>query len=351
MDYINWLEQEAALSSAGLTVRAQTIDPTDNGTLVWDTLFPRVEADSLDLATITDVEVRPVSDRREMNAPGRLIPITTPDLGKVSMTPIEAYHLVDEAELYRLRVQTGGNAQLFRERMAAPIPRRADVLVAANYRRIEVDAMTAWALGQITVRNPQLGHSTTASFQFAAGRYQTAVTPWDDPGVNAYDEFLAWLEEGIQEVGPIRGVMLPRVDARVIAKAAPVSQYGAPKLTLAQTEERLRDDLGAEFSFYFNDNTVGIFGDAGTQMTQTRVWPVNRIAAIPQNGLGNTHFAPVVRAMDLAAAVPDAGIDVRGQTVYYLPHNDSKELKLQAQVNALTVPSEQRVWVMNTGIV
>ena len=77
------------LSPAALTVTAQTISPNDQGRLRWDVFFPRQDVDSVDLHEVTTLDFRPVSDRREWNSPGRLIPDKTPDLRDISIVPVE----------------------------------------------------------------------------------------------------------------------------------------------------------------------------------------------------------------------------------------------------------------------
>ena len=58
-----WMAQVAALSPAALTVRAQTISPNDNGRLLWDLFFPRVNVDSVRLSEINTLDDRPAADR------------------------------------------------------------------------------------------------------------------------------------------------------------------------------------------------------------------------------------------------------------------------------------------------
>lgn len=347
-NYISWLEQMDRVSSVSLTVRAQSLDPSDNGDLIWDTLLPRENVDSLDIGIITGRSMKFVSDRREFDAPGRQIQIVTPDVGQLSITPIEAYHLIGEKELTTLRLQTGGNQQVFREQLAAPIPARSDVLVMANYRRIEVDVHSVLATGNLTWRNPQLGHAGTVSYQFSATRYQTAGVAWTN--VTAYDNFIAWYEDGLAAIGgAARGVMLSRKVRKMLQQSAPMG-VNQKKLTRAQLEDQLSEDLGVDFAFFENDRTADIYGDAGVIATNTRLWPVGKILMIPTGALGSTAFAPITRAMDMAAAVPDAKIDMRGQAVFYLPYNDDKGLKLQAQINALPNPNEQKLWNIETGV-
>src|SRR5688500_11747658 len=97
-----------------------------------------------------------------------------------------------------------GNQALIANIMQSTVPGRVDAIAMANYRRLELDAFEAWALGTVTQRNPQNASETfQASFGFDAGRYQTAGTAWNDNTLNAYDELLDWLEDGEDAIGPI----------------------------------------------------------------------------------------------------------------------------------------------------
>lgn len=345
-----WTNTIEELSPAALTVRAQTISPNDDGRLKWDMFFPRVPVESVDLDDVTTLDYRPASDRREWNQRGRLIPIKTPTTRKVSIVPIEGNYLWGEYELQKLTERTNGNAALMAEIMGSSVPGRVDAIVMANYRRLEVDSFTAWALGTITQRNPQNAAETyAASFGFDAGRYQTAGTAWNDPGLNAYDELLDWLDDAINAVGLIRGIVSRRNFIKEILADAPDLAGGA-QMTLVQLEQRIQDDLGSDFRFYPMEDTVEIFDDGGTSTTATKVWAAEKIAAVPAGTeVGKAAFAPVIRAMDIARALPQAKIDTNGQTVFYEEHNNGRELSVEVQVNAIPVPDEQKMFVMDVG--
>lgn len=350
MSAFAWTEAIDELSPAALTVRAQTISPNDNGRLKWDMFFPRQNVPSVDLKDVTTLDYRPVADRREWNQRGRLIPIKTPTTREVSIVPIESYYTYGELELQKLNEQTLGNASLVANIMQSDVPGRVNALVAANYRRLEIDTFTAWALGTITQRNPQNASETfAASFGFDVARYQTAGTAWNDGSVNAYNLLLSWLDDGVNAIGPIRGVIARRNFVTAVLADAPAPSYGAT-YTRSQIEDRISQDFGMAFQFYPMEDTVEVFDDGGTATTSTKVWPAQRIAAVPaETRVGTAAFAPVVRAMEIARSVPGAGIDVNGQTVYYEEHNNGRELTVEAQVNALPVPDEQKMWVMNVG--
>lgn len=346
-----WITQLFNLSPAALTVRAQALSPNDNGRLLWDLIFPRQNVNSVDLADVLSLDDRPSADRREWNGPGRLIPVETPSLREISMVPIEAYDKIDEKEMQNLMERFLGNAQLIANQIGVSLPDRADRLAMACYRRLEIDAFSAWLTGTIIQRNPQDASKTyTASFGIDSGRIQTASTAWNDPGLNAYDEFIAWAEDGVDAVGSIGGVMLRLPTLKAIQADAPDLPNGV-SMTRAQLESRIQDDLGSPFKFYVNESQIDVFNDGGTAKTRTKVFAAEKVALMPQgNAVGYSGFAPVVRAMELSAQVPDAGIEVQGVTVFHDAHNAGKELEIQAQLNALPVPSEELVWVIDAGV-
>jgi hypothetical protein len=131
----------------------------------------------------------------------------------------------------------------------------------------------------------------------------------------------------------------------------PFSNIAGVTVTRAQLEQRIQDELGSDFAFYVNENTQDIFADAGTDVTRTKVWPTGRVAAIPVGeSVGYTAFAPIARAFEISRAAPQARIDVRGQTAYIETYNGGREMNAECQLNALTIPNEQAVAVINAGV-
>jgi hypothetical protein len=354
MPNFSWLAQEKKLTNAALTVRAQQISPNDEGRLLWDAFFPRRNVDSVKIGDIMNtVDFRPVADRREWNARGREIPMRTPTSGRLEMIPIESWFKVAEREIQELEERTLGNEGIFRQIIGASIPDRTDSLAQANYRRIEVDAFTAWALGQVTVMDPVRGSTATVSYGFNAARYEVAGTAWNNGGVNAYNLFLQWLARAVDLVGPIQGVMLRLATLNEIKNDAPnpFSNVAGITLTRAQLEQRIQDELGSSFAFFVNENTQDIFTDGGLDTVRTKVWPTGVIAAVPAGDVvGYTAFAPVARAFEVSRATPEAEIDVRGQTVYIETGNNGRDLTTECQVNAFTVPNENLIATVNAGV-
>jgi hypothetical protein len=348
----SWLALEDLLDPALLTVNAQALSPLDTGEqLMWDLFFPRENVTSVDVQNVTTLDFRPAADRREWNAKGRKIPIITPARRKVSIVPIEANFKIEEYEMQRLSEGASGNAATIRDLIGVMIPARTDKLVMANYRRLEIDAMNAWTAGSITQRNPENAAETyTASFGFSGSRYTTAGTAWDNVGVNAYQLLLAWVAAAQDLVGQISGVMMRLATFNAILADAP-NLPNAVTMTRSNLNDRLQEDLAQPFTIQINENSVDVFDDGGTAYTRTKVWPALKIAAIPVgNRIGSTAFAPVVRAQELASQVPEAGIDVNGMTVYHEIANNGRELTVEAQVNAVPIPDEQRVYVTNVGV-
>lgn len=348
MDF-TWIEEVEELSSAALTVLAQTVSPNDDGRLLWDAFFPREDVDSVDLQDLFTTDDRPAADRREWNARGRLIPVITPEMRKMSMVPIEAYDTIAEKEIQKLMEGSFGNQQILMDQIGVRLPARAERLAMADYRRLELDAFHAWALGTIIQVNPQKGNTYTASFGFDSARYTTASPTWV-AAANAYDAFLAFLEDGIEAVGPIIGAVMRLATFREILADSPDLPMGV-KMTRAQLADRLQQDLGSPFQFYVLENTVDQFTDGGVTTAATKIWPAEQVAVVPQGTMvGRTAFAPVARAMELARQVPDARIDVKGVTVYREAANAGRQLTLEAQLNAMPIPNEQKCFVTDAGV-
>jgi hypothetical protein len=352
MAVASWIPIEDALDPVLLTVMAQALPPNDMGdTLIWDTFCPRQDVASTELYNVTTIDYRPVADRREWNARGRLIPQPTPARRRVSIVPIEARQQIDEKEMQRMQESVGGNAQILRDLIGVSIPQRVELLVSSCYRRLEADFVKAWTTGTIVQANPETGGTYTASFGFSASRLLTAGTAWNDGGVNAYTLLQAWITAAQDLVGPIKGAMLRLNTLNAILADAP-NLPNSVTMTRSQLEDRISQDAGQAFQFYVNEQSADAFTDGGTAYTRTKIWPAGYIAAIPtDNRVGATAFAPVVRAMELDAQAhaPD-GIDVRGITVYHEGYNTGRGLALEAQVNALPVIDEQRLYVTNTGV-
>lgn len=352
MNYFSWIAQERTLTDAALTVRAQAILPADVEQILHDQFFPRRNVASVLLSEVGNVDFRPTGERREWNARGRQINQRTPDTKELEFIPIETYLQIGEREIQRYMEQTLGNEAVFRDIIRASLPDRIDDLAQANIRRMEIDAFRAWANGSIVVKHPQEGSTQTVSYGFDSGRYQTAGTAWDDAAVNSYEEFLAWIEDGIDEVGAIAGVVLTRAIYRTLQADAPKGLDDIP-LTRRQFVDRVQQDTGTDFQFYVLEHELDVYTDGGLETVRERVWPAEKMALVPAGiAVGSMCYAPVARAHDIARGVTGAGarIDRRGQTVFIEIAGNGRQATWECQVNAFPVPREERMWVIDTGV-
>lgn len=354
MPDFTWMQAMENLSSAALTVRAQVQDPTDQGQLLWSQFFPRANVDMTKLTSLTTQNARITTDRREWNARGRYVNLVVPPRKEIEWVPIEGYFKLEEKEINDLLNEVRGNQALFREIIAARVPDRTMLVVMGNWRRLELDAFEAWTKGTITSTNPQTGITYTFSYGFDSGRYQTASPTWA-AAANAYNEFLAWMQDAFETIGPLRGAMMRLATRNAIVADAPNPMPGATAAltpTVSQVEQRIQDELGMPFRFFINENTVDVYTDGGIAQTQgVKVWPAEIVAAIPASGrIGRTAFAPVIRAYDLTSQVPDAGIDLRGQTVFHETAGTGRELTVEVQFNPMPDPDEGRIFVIDAGV-
>jgi hypothetical protein len=351
----SWLDSELALTNAALTVRAQARSAIDMGKMYHPLLFPRVDARSVKLSDITTLDLRPAADRREWNARGRHIPLVTPPLKDVEMLPIESYFKIEEYEMQRLLEGTIGNEAIFRQIVGPQIPVRTDGLVMANLRRIEIDAMKAWATGSVTVRNPQgSAADKVIDLQFSGDRY-VSPTPWTATPVTgtAWTQFLEESYNAQTFIGSLRGAVMRLSTFRAMQVTAPAASASGQALPLSKAElqNRLSAEFGGPFAIIVVEDTHEVFSDGGSTRVQTKVWPDNIVAFIPASGIiGNTFYAPVARAYQLAAANPAAQIDVNGMTVIKEVGNGGRDLTVECQVNALALPNEQALYVVDAGV-
>jgi hypothetical protein len=350
MDYFSWLGAEEDLTSEALTVRAQNLPANNRDRLVMDIFFDPTPVNSIRLRSITGIDFRPASDRREWNTRGRLIPTKLPSTAEIEMIPIESYFKIEEYELQLMMEPIEGNEDIFRRMLRRRIPDRVDDLVFANRRRFELDAAQAWATKTMTVMNPQLGHTQTVDFGFAAERYQTAATAWDDPGVNAFDEFIAWAREGARAMrGGMAGAVMRDISWRQIVKDAPQGLLGL-ELTDQETVRRIEDRLGVGFNPVIIENRMDPFNDAGLATTRTNVWPEEKIALFPVGmTVGSDARAPVARAFRMAQQ-SGGEINVNGTAVFRSAPNDGRMFHAEAQDNRFPLPDEEQMWVMDAGV-
>jgi hypothetical protein len=323
--------------------------------------FPRQNVPSVRINTLTQlVPKRFVSDRREWNARGRYIPQEFPGTAELEMIPIEDYFKLGEREIQDIEERLGGRAdnlgmQEFVNEVGIDFESRSLSLVVANYRRIEVDTFTAWALGTVTAMNPVTGTTYAMSYGFDVTRYQTAAPAWTGgSGGTAYQKFIDWLLAGYDRGIQIGGAMMRLSTREAIRQSAPNLAF--PVATnispvLSDVEARIQDETGADFRFYTNERTVDEFTDGGIVTAQTKLWPQHVVAAVPAGEVvGFNAFAPVARAGEMSRTVPEAKIDRNGMAVFLESANNGRELTVEAQVNVMPIPDESRLWVIDAGI-
>lgn len=347
MDLVNYLNSVEGLRAIDRTVSAQMVTPGDAGDMTYQTFFPRQDVRSVKIGDITIGNFRPVASRREWNGPGRIIPLRTPTVRDTEIIPVESYFTLGEREMQTLVEQTDNNQDLILGRMGADLPGRTDGLAEADQRRIELDSCTLWATGSLVQDDPQTGRTYSTSFGFDAARMQTAGVPWTSG--TAYANFMAWLADGESRFS-IGGVRLRQATYNAIEAGAPNLLNGY-RPTMRDIQARITDTRGRAFAFFIDEGTLDVPVDGGIDFASTKRWLAGRIAAIPASGVvGRTAFAPVVRAAELDRNFPDAGIDRNGVTIYYASLNEGKGAKVSAQVNALSIPSEDNLFVISVGI-
>ena len=354
------LARMALLTPYALTVRAQTVSPTDDGKLLWDQFFPRKDVLSVNLKDVYATDFRPATDRRAWNARGRHVPLKTPSQRNVSITPIEGYATINEQEmneLLELARQTNDVQETLLNLIGARLPDRVKAIAQGNYRRFELDAFESWFKGTITQRNPQNSEQTyTASWKFDVSRIQAAAQPLNAAGVNAWNENLAWLEDAHDAIGTLSGEMMRRSTWNAIRADAPKKLNGEEYSTV-DLEAIIQDRLSTDFQFFLNDRTVDVFTDGGDATTRQKVIPFGGIAAIPAGEvIGDGCFAPVGRADDLDGFADDSAdvtgsgddaIDPTGNRVFYSKENNGKTATAEVQLNGLAVPQEANVFTLD----
>ena len=290
------------------------------------------------------------------------MPLQTPKQRAVSITPIEGYATINEQEINKLLLlarQTDNAQNTMANLIGARLPDRVKQIAIANYRRYELDAFESWFRGTITQRNPQDASKTyTASWAFDPSRIQTAATPYNAAGVNAWEEFQSWLEDGLDAIGSMSGAMLRRSTFNAIRADAPVNALGETYAT-PDLERLIQDRLSSDFVFTIVDRAVDAFTDGGGTTVKQKIVPFGGIAVIPAGDvIGDGCFAPVVRADDLEGFADESGdigateadIDIRGNRVFHSKENKGKSATVEIQLNGLAVPQESNVFTIAVGV-
>lgn len=345
MDFA-WIEEVRKLSPAALTVRAQMLDPTDNGTLKWQTLFPRVDVPTHEVTDLITKDFRPVGSRREWDAHGRRNVIKSPDTRKITIIPIETEDYISEKEFVDLKDNFRNSQALMVDELKVRIPDRGDTLAMMCWRTLEKDAMSAWLKGYFDQEDAQTGRTYRTNLGIDAARQTVAGSSW---ATGAYGKFIAWLKSAKTKVkGGIIGVMTTSLVTQTIFDDAPVLATGQ-RMGYDEFYKDIRNRTGLNIQFVENDEHADFFINGGSRTEPRRFFDEGYIAIIPTGGVvGKAAFAPVSRAQDLSTLVPDAKIDVRGVAVFHYAENDGKALKMQAQVDPMPIPADEKVFTTDT---
>ena len=354
MDLLNLLAKTPGITTAALTVRAQQRALNNPDELRHDVFFPRRDVNSIQLATITTATFRPVADRRPWGGRGRYIPVKPSKAGQLEMLPIEAFFSLTEREMQLLAGANANAVENILTQLGLDIPSRTDGLSDADYRRLELDCFEVWRTGRVAVRDPETEQATLITLVSDATRYVTPGAAWTGGSTGtAYTELVYHARQAKQKMGQVVGAVVRQTTLDAIVASAPLGANQGFGYTIADIEERLRKELGGQFQFRVEERTLDVFTDSGVGTTEQKVWNGTEVAFIPAGfAVGEAAFAPVLRAQMMVqerAALKNFA-DVRGVTVFYVHGSDGKSLEVQAQLNAMPVLDERKVYVVTAGI-
>ncbi len=341
----DFLARVDALSPANLTIREQARLAENPNDLRWRAIFPKVAAESVKLSEISAVETRFAGGRREWNAQGREIPELLGPARDAEMVPINPTHHFDERRLQHLRERSGGVAELYNRGIIKGVDEWATTLADAADRQIEVEAFEAWFQNQITVMDPKTGVTTTVGAGISASRYVAASATFA-ASANAYTDFMGYLADAQATLGSVGAVRLRRARLTEVLADAPAA--AGDTMSLAGLRDRINAEGFGAIPLIVDERTYFAFTDGGSAYTNAYYVPADRMAIQPAGGtVGATYFAPVTRAYDFMA--PERVSTIQDFTVFYSDKNNGKTLMEEAQANALSLPTEQNVYVV-TGI-
>jgi hypothetical protein len=342
-----WLAQFDNLTPLNLTIREATRLADNPLELRYRALFPRVPASSITIKTLTKVDFRPIGGRREWNAQGREIPENLGPTSEFTMVPINPTKHIDELMLQKLGEP--GVQELVQRGVIKAVNDWPTELANAVERQLEAEAFEAWMTGIITVMDPKSGTTVTVSLGFTTAEYPTPGTDWDDPGEDAYVNFLAGLQAAESKFGqPVGGVRTHRTVVNAIVADAPDGALGAAP-TQTSLQERIRAEGFPQATLVIDERTYHSWTDGGSATSPAYYVPDGMIGYQPADGMiGNTHDAPVVRAYDFLTGSNRSL--AQGVTIFRSEQNSGKTLLIEAQRNAIAMPEAARVYAEDTGI-
>jgi hypothetical protein len=343
----NWLDQYAALTPLNLTIREAARLAENPLDLRYRAIFPRVNTPSVKLSEITTVDFRPVGGRREWNAQGREIPEKLGPARNFEMVPINPTHHIDERMLQLFG--ESGVQELLRRGVIGSLETWPQRLADAAERQLEAEAFEAWYTGQVTVMDPKTGATVTASLGFdQATTYPTAGTAWGDVGQNAYQNLLAAIQTAQSKMGAVGAMRSRRAVIREIVADAPDGGNGL-RPTVTSLQDRVREEGFPEFQLVIDERTYDAPTDGGSATSSANYVPAGLIAFQPANGVvGSTYVAPVVRAYDFLSGSNRSLAN--GVAIFRSEKNEGKTLLIEAQENAIVLPTESSVYVVDTGV-
>jgi hypothetical protein len=289
------------------------------------------------------VDIRFAGGRREWNAQGREVPEVLGPRRDVEMVPINPTHHIDERRLQHLREKAQGVQQLINAGIVRDVDGWATELANVADRNIEVEAFESWFHNQITVMDPKTGQTVTVSVGIAADRYIAAALTLAGEA-NAYLAFMGYLRDARAKLGSVGAVRMRQNLLSDILVDAPA--FSGDSMSLAGLQARMNAEGFGSVTIVVDERTYHAFTDGGSEYTTEYYVPFDRMAFQPANGIvGQTHFAPVTRAYDYM----DMGRvrTINDFTIFHSEKNDGKTLLVEAQANALSLPTEQSTYVVH----
>ncbi len=343
-DFLNAIE---SLSQQNLTIKEQVRTAENPLELRYRAIFPRISAASIKISEITTTDFRPTGGRREWNAQGREIPEKLGPSREFEMVPMNPTHHIDERAMQKLG--EAGLAELVQRGIIGALTSWPTRLANAIERQLEAEAFEAWYTGIITVMDPKTGATVEVDLGFdQATTYPTAGTAWDDPGEDAYVNFLAALEAAQTKLGTVGAARTRRAVLNAIKADAPDGPNGL-RPTIGSLADRVREEGFPDLQLIIDERTYDAFSDGGSAHTPTNYVPAGLIAFQPASGVvGNTHVAPVVRAYDFLTGGNRSLAN--GVAIFRSPKNDGKTLLIEAQENSIALPDEDKTYVVDSGV-
>jgi hypothetical protein len=350
----DWLFRLERLRAGNLSLREQARLAQNPLDLRWQTLAPRTPVTSILISEIRDANnFRPAGmGRREWNAQPRELPEKHGPRRDYEMSPISYVKRYGE-RAQQLLGERGDDAVaadgLVRAGIVRDVDAQATYLSNAVYTDVEAEFFSTWYTNQMTVLDPAGSTVVTVSAQLNAGDFITEPTIWTDAGVNAWDRFIYHLKAARRRMKvPIAGV---RTRADVIAQIladAPVNAAGY-QMTRQEAEARLSQEGAGNIVFVEDERTYDKLTGGGNATVETNLVPDGHLAFQPADGrVGATYVAPVVRAYQALGENNVRAGRAQDVVIILSEENNGQTLRQEAQMNALSLPDLDRVYVVDT---